>query len=307
MQWIVAQVNFDEKDRDRIAKNKVKIQNQWSYDYVNGKPSTKGYISAQNTFDANGNVIQIINYKSDGSITSVVLYSYNKKGNRASYTRYKGNKTQLTYSQKYIYDDKEKKIAESGFDGMSNFLNTFIYDNFGNLIEIKYTADKQVTEKRLFKYIGNKTETNVVSPANIILAKEITTYDNKKNILEEAKYVKTNIAQKYNYTYDQQNKKIEETKLNFGNLAYRKKYVYDANGNVLKISEENADGKSFVAFEYKYDAKNNVIEERWTKDAASEYSKKSHKYDSNGLLIESDCYFASYKFAVLYKYTYQYF
>ena len=183
----------------------------------------------------------------------------------------------------------------------------YCYDNFGNLIEIKYTSDRQITEKRMFKYFGNKTETNVVSPSNIILAKEITTYDNKKNILEEAKYVKTDIAQKYNYTYDQENKRIEETKLNFGKLAYRKKYVYDANGNILKITEEDANGKSFVAYEYKYDGNNDVIEEMWTKSSTSDYSHKKHKYQPNGLLSESDCYFASYKFAVLYKYTYQYF
>ena len=131
---LTAQANFDEKDRERISKNKVKIQNQWSYDYKDGKPSTKGYISAQNLFDSNGNLIQIINYKSDGSITSVVTYTYNRKGNRASYTRYKGNKKQLTYSQKYTYDDKDKKIAESGFDGMSNYLNTFIYEILVSLI-----------------------------------------------------------------------------------------------------------------------------------------------------------------------------
>ncbi|HEX2935170.1 MAG TPA: hypothetical protein VHO72_07435, partial [Bacteroidales bacterium] len=61
------------------------------------------------------------------------------------------------------------------------------------------------------------------------------------------------------------------------------------------------------AFEYKYDAKGNVTQERWTKSADAEYSKKEHKYDANNLLTESDCYFASYKFSVLYKFSYQYF
>jgi hypothetical protein len=304
---LFGQADFEQKDRERIAKNKVKIQTQWSYDYKDGKPSTKGYISAQTLFDTKGNITQVINYKNDGTISSVITYTYDNKGNKTSYSRYKGNKEQLTYNQKFVYDAKGQKAIESGFDGSSAFYNSFIYDPKGNLQEIKYTTEKTVTEKRVFKYSGNVTEMNVLSPTNTILSKEITTYDNKKNILEEVKYVQNNETQKYNFQYNPQGKKIEESKINFGNLAYLRKYSYDKSGNMFKIVEKTPEGKEYVSFEYKYDAKGNVIDERWTKSSDAEYSKKEHKYDAHNLLTESDCYFASYKFSVLYKFAYQYF
>jgi YD repeat-containing protein len=304
---LFGQANFEQKDIERIAKNKVKIQTQWSYDYKDGKPVAKGYISAQTLFDKKGNIVEVINFKSDGTITSVITYTYDDKGKKTSYSRYKGNKEQLTYNQKYVYDPKGYKAIESGFDGSSAFYNSFTYDPKGSLLEIKYTTDKTVTEKRVFKYSGNVTEMNVLSPSNTILSKEITTYDNKKNILEEVKYIQNDVTQKYNYQYNPQGKKIEESKINFGNLAYLRKYSYDKGGNMIKIMEKTPEGQEYVAFEYKYDAKDNVTEERWTKSPTAEYSKKEHTYDANNLLTESECYFASYKFSVLYKYSYQYF
>jgi hypothetical protein len=303
--WVLAQGNFEIKDKERIAKNKIKIQTQWSYDYENGKPSPKGYISTQTTFDANGNIIQIVNYKSNGQIASINTYTYDKNQNKTSYSRFKGNKEELIYNQKLIYDAQGRKIGESGFDGMSNFFNTFLYDNRGRLFEIRYTTDKILTEKRVFNHDESKSEMNILNPTGVILSKEITTYDNKKNIIEELKYVQDNASQKANYQYNQAGKKIEETKISFGNLSFHKKYSYDSEGNLIQIMELTQDGKSYLGSEYKYDTKGNVIEERWTKDATSEYSKKVHKYDTKDLLVETDSYSASYKFSVLYKYTYQ--
>jgi len=304
---LFGQANFETKDRVRIAKNKVKKQVQWSYDYVNDKPSAKGYIGASTTFDKNGNIAEIINYKADGKVTSVLTYTYNNNNNKTSYSRFKGNKETLTYKQTIVYDSKGNKTSETGFDGVSYFANSFTYDTNNKLIEIKYTTDNTVTEKRIFKNSGNNTEMTVVGPTNTILSKEISTYDGKKNILEEIKYVQDNVTQKYNYSYDPAGKKVEETKQHFGNLAYKRKYIYDGAGNILKITEEKPAIKVYTAFEYKYDPSNNVTEESWVKENSTDYSKKTHKYDSKGLETESDCYFASYKFSVLYKFTYEFF
>jgi len=303
---VAGQANFEAKDRDRISRNKVKRQIQWAYDYEKGKPGTKAYKSAATTYDRNGNIAEVINYKSNGEITSVLIYTYDAKGNKTLYSRYKGNKEELTYNQSIKYDPKGNKTLESGFDGVSKFLNTFTYDANGKIFQIQYTTDSAITEKRIFKHNGNTTEMTVVNAANTILSKEITTYDGKKNILEEVKYIQDNIAQKYNYSYDPKGKKVEETKLHLGKLLYRRKYTYDASDNLLQITEEKEGIKPFIAFAYKYDPQGNVIEEKWAKDNTSENSRKSHKYDAKRLLIESDCYLASYKFSVLYKFTYEY-
>jgi YD repeat-containing protein len=302
---IFAQENFEAKDKERISKNKIKIQTEWSYDYVNGTPSTNGYKSSQTNFDTYGNILQKINFKANGDTASIILYTYDKNQNRTSFSRFKGNKKELSYNQQLIYNAQSKKIGESGFDGSSRFLNIFLYDLSGRLSEIRYTTDKIQTEKRVFKHFGNKIEMNILNPTGMILSKEITTYDTDKNIIEEVKYIQDNPSQKSNYQYNNAGKKTEESKVSFGNLSYRRKYSYDLKYNLVQIIEFTAEEKSFTASEYKYDERGNVIEERWTKDTASGYSKKTHKYDISDLLTETDSYSASYNFSVLYKYTYQ--
>lgn len=306
VQFSFGQANFESREKEVFAKNKVKRQIQWSYDYVNGKPGTKSYKSASNTYDANGNLTEEINYKSDGTITSVVTYTYDAKGNKTSFSRFKGNKEKLTYNQQITYDALGNKITESGFDGVSKFNNTFTYDSKNKLIEIKYTTDKVLSEKRSIQYEGNTTVMLINNAYNSTLSRELTTFDAKKNVIEEVKYIQDNVTQKANYTYDKDGNKVEETKQNYGNFAYRRKHSYDEKGNIVKITEEKPAGHIYIAYEYKYDSRGNVTEERWAKDNSGEYSVKAHVYDARNLLLESNCYFASYKFSVLYKYTYEF-
>jgi hypothetical protein len=304
-----SQENFEAKEKESIVKNKVKIQSQWSYDYENGRPSTKGYISMQTTYDLSGNILEVINYKSNGEITSVSSYTYNKDGDQTSWTRYKGKKqdNNISYTQKIILDEKGRKLAETGFDGSSNFSNNFLYDSQDRVVEIKYTTDRALNERRVLSYSANKKEMTIYNAAGSITSKEITTYDSKGNILEETKYIQNNVSQKSDYQYTATGKKSQETKVSHGTLSYRKKYIYDKLENLLKIMEDTPDGKSYASYIYQFNDKGFVIEERWTKNADSEYSKKSHKYNEKGLRTETDSYSASYKFSVLYKYTYQYF
>jgi hypothetical protein len=301
------QVDFQSKDREIYKRNKVKQMLQWSYDYVNGKPVTNGYISRRLSFDNKGNTLEEINYKVNGTITSVVTYSYDDKGNLKSFSRYTGNKEKLTYNQNIEYDSRGNKLTESGYDGVSSYTNAFSYNTDNQLIEITYTTDKVLTEKRTFKYSGNVTEMTISNNNQSIISKEISNYDVNKNIIEEAKYVQDKISQKSDYSYDPSGKRIEETKQNLGNFLYRRTFTYDSKGNVITINEEKPEGVKYDAYIYKYDTFGNATEERWAKDNTSAYSSKINKYDAKSLLIESNCFFASYKFSVMYVYTYEYY
>jgi len=302
---IFGQTDIETRDRERISKNKIKRQIQWEYDYENGAPSKKGYKCSATTFDKNGNAVEIINYDAKGAITSVLAYSFDSKNNKTSYSRFKGNRDQLSYNQTIKYNEKGNKIVESGFDGASTFNNTFAYDANGKVSEIKYTTDKLLSEKRVFKYTGNVTEMSIINPSNVVLSREISILDNKNNVLEETKYIQNNVAQKSNYTYDPTGKKLEEIKQNLGTLAYRRKFTYSPTGSLIQISEEKDGVKPFISYQYNYDAKGNVIEVKWTKDPGKDYSKKEHKYDAKGLLSETEFFNATYKLDVLYKFTYE--
>ena len=261
--------------------------------------------SFRNHGHKNGNPVEILNYDTKGTVTSVVVYTYDVKNNKTSYSRFKGNREKLSYSQSIKYDEKGNKIVESGFDGASVFNNTFTYGANGKVSEIKYTSDKVLSEKRSFKYIGNTTEMSILSPANVLISKEISILDSKNNVLEETKYVQDNVAQRSNYAYDPSGKKLEETKESLGTLVYRRKYTYLPTGNLSQIAEEKVGVKNFISYQYKYDAKGNAVEIKWAKDPGKEYSKKTNKFDAKDLLIETEFYNATYKLNVLYKYTYE--
>jgi serralysin len=298
------QNSLEQKEKARMSGNNVKKQTQWAYDYVSGKPVSNGYISCMTSFDKAGNTTEIINYKTDGKITSILNYTYDSKGNKTSYTRYQGNREKLTYSQKISYDSNNNKLSETGFDGSGNYSNAFSYVN-GKLSSIKYTTDNLVTEKRSFKYNGTQTEISIYSPDDKIIAKEVNIYDVKNNLIEEARYANKDVTQKKQYQYDPKGLVVEETKHQFGNLAYKKKYTYDNKGNLMQVEDIKPDGKSAVTNTYAYDSKGNILEERWRKDSGSEESFKKYTYNEKGLYTAMDCFFASYKFSVLYKFTYE--
>lgn len=302
--FIYSQDNLDTKEKARMAGNNVKKQTQWAYDYQDGKPSSKGYISCITSFDKNGNTVEIINYKADGKITSILNYTYNSQGNKTSYTRFQGNREKMTYSQKIQYDAQGNKLLETGYDGASNFKNIFTYAN-GKLTEIKYTTDNSVTETRSFNYNGPKTEISILGPNKAVVAKEVNIFDSKKNLIEESRFANKDVTQKKEYEYDPKGQVVEETKHQYGNFSYKKRYSYDNNGFLLKVEDIKEDGKAVVTNNYSYDSKGNIIEERWRKDESAQDSYRKYTYNDKGLYTSTDCYFASYKFYVLYKFTYE--
>lgn len=301
---LIGQDNLEKKEKARMSVNKIKKQTQWAYDYVDGKPSSNGYISCVTSYDKKGNAIEIVNYKADGKITSILNYSYDAKGNKTSYTRYQGNREKLTYSQKIQYDQKGNKLVETGFDGAGNYVNKFEYVN-GRLNEIKYTNENIVTERRSFKYIDGQTEISILNSDNKPVAKEINIFDAKKNLIEESRLANQDVTQKMQYQYDPNGQMVEETKHRYGNFSYKKKYTYDNQGNLLKVEDIKTDGKPVVTNNYSYDSKGNILEEKWRKENSTDDSYKKYVYNDKGLYTSMDCYFASYKFHVLYKFTYE--
>lgn len=301
---VKGQDNLEKKEKERMAVNKIKKQTQWAYDYVDGKPSSKGYVSCVTAYDRGGNAVEIVNYKSNGEISSILNYTYDSKGNKTSYTHYKGNREILTYNLKIKYDAKGNKLTETGFDGSSNFVNTFRYLN-GKLIEIIYTSDKVLTEKRAFSYKNSNTEISILNADNREIAKEINIYDTRKNLIEESRLANKDVTQKKEFIYDPQNQVIEETNHRYGNFSYKKRYSYDNDGNLLKVEDLKPDGKAVVIYSYDYDSKGNIQQEKWRKDNSGNDSYKKYVYNDKGLYTSMDCYFATYKFSVLYKYTYE--
>jgi len=307
---VMAQYDFEAKEKERMAKAKVKTQTQWTYDYVDGKPSAKGYKSTVTRYDSKGNVTEITNYNDQGKIISLVVYQYDNRDNKVNFERYQGNREKLQFSQKIEYDTRSNKTREYGFDGATVYSNTFKYDANGRLTEIEYTIDKLLIEKRKLEYSGNKTEISVFDANNNLTFKQENTYNNKGLLLSEIRTGGTgNMVHSLNLNYNTAGDLMEEVKKREGDkLDYQKTYLYDSANRPIKEETINLDGTKFVSHEYQYNSAGDLIFESWKKnERAKEPSTKKLSYDAKGLYTESECYWSTYQLRSLYKYVYEFY
>jgi len=305
----MAQLEFDPKEKERMAKARVKTQTEWTHDFVDGKPSAKGYKSSVTRFDTRGNIIEITNFNDKGEIISIVVYQYDNRDNRVNYERHQGNRQKLQYSQKTSYDANGNKIRETGFDGATMYNNTFKYDNNEKMSEINYTVENALVEKRALKHSGNKTEISVFDASNNLTFKQENTYNSNGMLLSEVKTGGTgNTVHTLNLQYNNTDL-TEEVKTRADNkLDYQKTYQYDSESRPIKEETTNTDGTKFVSNEYQYNSQGDLVFKSWRKnERAKEASTNKITYDAKGLKTEMESYFASYQLRSLYKYTYEFY
>lgn len=301
-----SQIIFEDIEKEWIKKNNIKKKEQYDYAYSGGEPGTKNYKSSVVIYNEDGNILEERNYRATGAIMYVSTYKYDSHGNRIKYLKYKGDKEKITYKQSFIYDNKGNKLMESGFNGAENYKNTYKYNGAGELVEINYYLGSTLDEKRLLERNGNITVIKVYD-ANDKFKYTITNrYDGNGNLLEEVKTEENVESRKVNYAYDHNQNINEEVKFLYGNFSYQIKYKYDSKGRLIELEERVPDIPSaYVLKKYRYSPDGKLVAEEWRNDPNKDFSSKEYKYNSNGVLIETDCYFASYKFKVLYKYKYE--
>ena len=311
--WLIpvhAQYDFDAKEKERMVKNKVKAQTQWTYDYVDGKPSAKGHKSSVVKYDARGNVTEINNFNEKGDIISVITYQYDSRDNRVNFERYQDNRKKLLYSQKTVYDARGNKIREYGFDGATAYSNAYKNDENGKPIEISYTIENVLIEKRVLKYSGNKTEISIYDSGNNLTFKQENTYNDKGLLVLEVKAgSKGNVVHSLNMQYNTAGGLMEEVRKRADDkLDYQKLYFYDNANRPIREETVNLDGTKFISWEYQYNAQGDLAMESWKKtERAKEPSTKKYTYDAKGLCTECDCYYATYPLKSLNRYIYEFY
>ncbi len=307
---VKAQYDFEAVERNRMAGAKVKVQTQWTHDFVDGKPASKGYKSSVTKYNTKGSITEISNYNEEGKIISLTVYQYDGKENKVNFERYQGNREKLQYSQKIVYDAKGNKTKESGFDGAAMYNNTYQYDAAGKLVEISYMVDNALIEKRKLSYSGTKTGIKVYDANNNLTFTQENTYNDKGLLVEEVKTGGNGaIIHTLDLSYNNMGGILEETKKRAGDkLDYQKLYFYDNANRPVREETVNLDKTKYVSHEYTYNNAGDLMLEKWLKNNRSkEASTKKITYDSKGIYTEMECYFATYKLNSLYKYTYEFY
>ena len=307
---VMAQYDFDAKEKERMAKARVKTQTQWTHDYVDGKPSAKGYKSSVTRYDIKGNITEVINYNETGKIISAVIHQYDSRDKKINLEQYQNNREKLLYSQKTVYDFRGNKTREYGYDGATVYSNTYAYDVNDRLTEINYTMDNVPVEKRKFVYTGNKTEIMVYDPNNNLTFRQENIYNDQGSLISEIRTGNMgNVVHSLNLNYNNAGDLTEEVKLRAGEkLDYQKSYQYDSENRPVREETVNLDGTRFVSYEYQYNDAGDLVYSAWKRtERAREASTKKITYDAKGLPEEWDCYFATYQLKSLYKYNYEFY
>ena len=308
---IFGQVRDDEKERQRIVDSNIKAVVQWTHRFTQGKPNPTGYKTSETFYDKKGNPIEVINYRSNGEVSSRLLYKYNDQNLRTEYVLYQKddkNQLQVSYKQTFHYNSKGLKTHEIVFDGVAGFRivnNYFPNDQLKEII--KYGVGNKIDEKWEYSYSNNAHEIKIYIPENNLSSVVQKKFDAKGNLLEEVKLDgKGKELKKSTFVYDSKFRMVEMAEYFSGVLSKKMHYKYNNLDLVEEVMQEGADGKKFTQANYSYDTKGNLLEEKWSEDNSSEYSRKQSRYDKGGNLVEVDSYFAPYKYRVFYKYTYEY-
>jgi hypothetical protein len=301
-----SQNDRNEKERNWIRANQIRLKEQWDHRYVNGEPSRKGFLSSKMTFDKEGRVTEIINYLNNGQVVNVSSYSFDPGGNQTEYIKYTGNKVKLSFRQTYTYDANGNKTIETGFNGAEEYRNTYSYNAQGKLTEINYFLADKLDETRQFRYQGNDVEVLVIDNLGVLKFKIKNKIDSRGNTLETIKTDKTGTSfEKTIYTYNEKSQLIKEESFNKGVFAERLSYVYDAVNNLIEIWVEKSAGEKYLKNIYTYRPDGRISEEKWRSTPTAEFSYKKYTYDNKGQLKSTDSFFASYKYRVLNKFSYK--
>jgi YD repeat-containing protein len=302
------QSNFEKFTPNLIVNNKIQSITEWSHPYQGGTAAPKGNKNSFARYDLKGNLIEEITYNSRGEETRKVTYRYDAQGNRTEYSVFEAKFSRITYSQFASYDKSGNKLSEWGFDGLGNYRNNYILDNQGNILEIHFTVQNQLTEKRIFKYSGNQTDINIlekgVNPSGKILLK----YNQDGKLIEDTETdAKGSMIRKVVYTYNTAGRLLTETRYRGTQLSYANNHQYNTKGLLVEIEKEETSSSPVVTHKFTYDPVGRLAEEQWYNENARDYSSRKYQYDNRGNILAVDNFFISYKFRVLYKYTFEYY
>ena len=298
-----AQGPEDLKNKENIARSKVKNQISWDYKYTGETPDKNGIKTSVTSYSPSGDVIQVNALNPAGAVLHTEKYNYDAHGNKIEYTRNSGDNS---YQKKYVYNDRRLLTEESGFDGVENFKNLYFYDDRGEMTEIRYLKNNVLQEKRIFSKDGVTTTVTVYNKTGVQISRLVLIYDSRGNLVEESVYgVNQSPIEKKTYNYDEKKKLKEEARYKLNKITVRNTYNYSPAGKLCEITEESPGIPRYVKKSLTYDPSGNLTEIKWRRNGKEEFNRITYQYDQLRLCTTADTYYPATKYRVLTKYIYE--
>lgn len=304
---VAAQSNISLLDEDSIRGNRISGITEWNHAWDQEKPKETGTISLKARYNENGYMIEETTFNAGGQESRKITSSFDNMGNRTEYKIFDSRSKKLTFSEMARFDQHGNKIAEWGFDGLGNYRNVYHLNPDGRVKEIHYNTQGTLKEKRVFSYSGNETEVSVVLPDNTVSQTILLQHNETGDLIEEAYYDdKNNLLKKTEYDYDRKGLKTNERRYQGGKMQYSNSYLYN-NGLLMKVIKNDGEENETVTNLYTYDDEGQMVKEAWYNENVDDYSTKQYSWDDQGNMTSVVCYYASYRFNVMYRYDYNFF
>lgn len=210
---------------------KIKTETKWK---VNPLDNSKIERVRVREFDINGNIIVSESFGISGVITSKSVFTYNTLASREEKTIYDSNGGKLKnviVEYTYNIDNKVTKKIESDSLGKVLSVQTFAYDEKGNLVKKLESIDSGIELSTNYDYI----------------------YNDLGNLVERKVIHNGNLANRDSLSYNQNNNSLDIVNLNpVGVIESITKYVYAKNGSVQSETESTPQGKILNKYVYEY-------------------------------------------------------
>lgn len=211
---IVAQPKNDSEKAGLLGRVKSVEWGRIEYPLKDGK-SVEGrrQPNQRTTYDEDGNAVEVISFKDDGSVSGKTTYHYDAKGRNVGSESY-SESGEKVYTQRQVYtlDDKGNRVEVLG-----------------------YQTDGTLSHRQVFKYDadGNKLEELFYSWNGARVGRIVNTYDDRGNQLTQISYnADDSISFRNVNSYDALNNKIEWVQYHGDTLRYRALSTYDDKGRL---------------------------------------------------------------------------
>ncbi len=204
----------------------------------------------------------MILYKSDETIETKVVYSYDNKGNMILDADYDASNN-LVEKIEYTFDKKGRVTGSMNYEGekldstfsyeFNKVRNTILFRKYNSSDELEYLID--------YKYPGKADKTDVAEikkyklSGEIILTAKYKYYDGSSNVSEKTLYGPNNeFLYKFVYSYDTNDNRTQIIKeMSEEKIGFTQKFEYNSSDLCTRITVLNDKNELNYTLEYTYD------------------------------------------------------
>ncbi len=181
--FYVSAYSQNKKEKKEVKSHRIKTATEMVTETENGKEVTRK--DSYTAYDKDANIIEIQNYRKDGTLKHKGTTKYDSKGNKIEETIFDAAETQPKPEKnvKHIskYDGNNNKIEDLEYDGSEKLIRKiqYSYNSKGDkILEVEFDATAKLIKKTVYIYDskGLRVEKKEYDGTNLLISDRKYTY-----------------------------------------------------------------------------------------------------------------------------------